>query len=78
MIAPPASGSVRDRAGQFTEAFDVPAANDVTALTLNDTAQPVIIRSGGLSVLTSCWYTMRVPTVAVEPDEDTRQDRRHA
>ncbi len=27
---------VRDRAGQFTEAFDVPAANDVTTLTLDD------------------------------------------
>jgi hypothetical protein len=27
---------VRDRAGQFTEAFDVPTANDVTTLTLND------------------------------------------
>ena len=35
---------VRDRARQFTEAFDVPAANDVTTLTLN-AEQPVIIRS---------------------------------
>ena len=37
---------VRCRAGQFTDAFDVPTANDVTTLTLNDTARPVIIRSG--------------------------------
>ncbi len=36
---------VRDRAGQFTEAFDVPTATDVTTLTLN-AEQPVIIRSG--------------------------------
>ena len=37
MIAPPCFRFlVRDRAGQFTEAFDVPAANDVTTLTLND------------------------------------------
>ena len=36
---------VRDRAGQFTEVFDVPTANDVTTLTLN-AEQPVIIRSG--------------------------------
>jgi putative transposase len=36
---------VRDRAGQFTEPFGVPTANDVTTLTLN-AGQPVIIRSG--------------------------------